>query len=174
MSDDRQVPPGDWYDLPSGGTNGRFRYGVWHEGPDPLAEPFDTRRAMDEIGDRVLAGQSPSQALRDLLRRGSDNVRGLDALRREARRRREELRERGRLDGTLEEVRRLLDTAVGQERAALFPDPSDDARFREAQLDALPQDTARAVRQLSDYDWQSPQARQTFEQLRDLLRREVL
>ncbi|MGN6090194.1 MAG: vWA domain-containing protein [Actinomycetales bacterium] len=174
MSDDRQVPPGDWYDLPSGGTNGRFRYGVWHEGPDPLAEPFDTRRAMDEIGDRVLAGQSPSQALRDLLRRGSDNLRGLDALRREARRRREELRERGRLDGTLEEVRRLLDTAVGQERAALFPDPSDDARFREAQLDALPQDTARAVRQLSDYDWQSPQARQTFEQLRDLLRREVL
>jgi uncharacterized protein with von Willebrand factor type A (vWA) domain len=51
---------------------------------------------------------------------------------------RKQVRERGRLDGTLEEVRALLDKAVGEERAALFPDPSDDARFRETQLDALP------------------------------------
>ena len=67
---------------------------------------------------------------------------------RKIREQRRELRDRGRLDGTLDEVRRLLDTAIGQERAALFPDPSDDARFREATLDALPHDTARAVREL--------------------------
>ncbi|HEU4676968.1 MAG TPA: VWA domain-containing protein, partial [Motilibacteraceae bacterium] len=85
-----------------------------------------------------------------------------------------EARERGRLDGTLEQVRSLLDKAIGQERAELFPNPSDDARFREAQLDALPNDTARAVRELSNYDWTSEQARQTFDQLQDLLRREVL
>jgi uncharacterized protein with von Willebrand factor type A (vWA) domain len=46
--------------------------------------------------------------------------------------------------------------------------------MREARLDALPPDTARAVRELAEYDWRSPQARQTFEQLQDLLRREVL
>ena len=51
---------------------------------------------------------------------------------RRLREQRQRLRESGRLDGTLEEVRRLIDTAVGQERSALFPDPSDDARFREA------------------------------------------
>ena len=94
-----------------------------------------------------MAGTSPAQALRDLLRRGTTGLRGLDDLRRQARRQARELRERGRLDGTLEEVRALLDKAVGEERAALFPDPSDDARLREARLDSLPSDVrARRAR----------------------------
>ena len=41
-----------------------------------------------------------------------------------------------------------LDEALEHERSALFPDPSDDARFREASLDMLPDDTSRAARQL--------------------------
>lgn len=152
-----------------------YRYGSWHDGPDPLAPPYDVRRALDRLGDDVLAGSTPREALRRLLRRGPDDgPRGLDEMMRRLREQRRQLRERGRLDGTLEEVRRLLDTAVGQERAALFPDPSDDARFREASLDALPSDPARAVRQLESYDWRSPEAAQTFQQLKDLLRREVL
>ena len=56
----------------------------------------------------------------------------------------------------------------------MFPDPSDDARLREAELDALPRDTAGAIRELSSYEWRSQAAAQTFEQLKDLLRREVL
>lgn len=153
---------------------GGFRYGAWHEGPDPLAPPYDVRRALDRLGDDVLAGQSPREALRNVLRQGSDRLRGLDEMMRRVRQQRREMRDRGRLDGTLEEVRRLMDTAVGQERAALFPDPSDDARFRETSLDALPSDPARAVRALDDYDWRSPDAARTFEQIKDLLRREVL
>ncbi len=152
----------------------RFRYGPLHDGPDPLAAPYDVGAALDRMGDDVLDGRTPADALRSLLREGMDGRRGLDALRREVRRRRQQAQRRGRMDGTLEEARRLLDTAVGQERAALFPDPSDDARFRESQLDMLPGDTARAVRSLSEYDWRSPQARATFEELKDLLRKEVL
>ena len=152
-----------------------YRYGSWHEGPDPLAPPYDVRRALDRIGDDVLAGATPRDALRRLLRRGTgDGPRGLDEMLRKIREQRRELRDQGRLGGTLDEVRRLVDTAVGQERAALFPDPSDDARFREATLDALPNDTARAVRELDSYEWKSPEAAQTFEQVKDLLRREVL
>ena len=105
----------------------------------------------------------------NLLRRGTDELRGLDALRRQARRRASELRESGRLDGTLEEIRALVDKAIGEERAELFADPDDSARMREQQLDAVPSDTARAVRELSDYDWRSAAARQTFEQLKDCL-----
>ena len=100
--------------------------------------------------------------------------RGLDDLLRRVRERQREIRGRGRLDGILEQARALLDTAIGQERAELFPDPSDEARMREADLDALPDDTAQAIRQLADYDWRSPAARATFERLRDLLRNEVL
>jgi uncharacterized protein with von Willebrand factor type A (vWA) domain len=157
---------------------GGYRYGAWHDGPDPLAAPYDVRRALDAMGDSVLSGASPREALRDLMRRGADEerarLRGLDDLLRRVREQRREARRRGRLDGTLEQVRALLDKAIGQERAALFPDPSDDARFREAQLDALPGDTARAVRELSDYDWRSDEARATYDEIRDLLRREVL
>jgi uncharacterized protein with von Willebrand factor type A (vWA) domain len=151
-----------------------YRYGEYDGGPDPLAPPYDVRGALDEMGDQILGGGTPAEALRDLLRRGWQDRRGLDDLLRRVRQRSRELRDRGRLDGMLEQARALLDTAIGQERAELFPDPSDDARLREADLDALPPDTSQAIRQLADYDWRSQAARQTFERLRDLLRREVL
>jgi uncharacterized protein with von Willebrand factor type A (vWA) domain len=154
-----------------------YRYGEYHDGPDPLAPPYDVRAALDEMGDAILSGSTPQDSLRDLLRRGlpgAPDRRGLDELLREVRKRRRELRERGNLSGTLERARALLDKAIGQERAELFPDPSDEARLREAELDAVPSDTASAVRQLGSYEWRSAAARQTFEELRDLLRREVL
>ncbi|SBW19287.1 vWA domain-containing protein [Protofrankia symbiont of Coriaria ruscifolia] len=151
-----------------------FRYGPWDGGPDPLAYPFDVAGALDEMSEHILDGRTPREALDALLRRGTNQRRGLEDLRRQVERRRREARARGRLDGTLEQVRELLDTAVGQERAQLFPDPSDDARLREAELDALPADPARAVNALSTYEWRSSQARETFEKISDLLRREVL
>jgi uncharacterized protein with von Willebrand factor type A (vWA) domain len=151
-----------------------YRYGPYTGGPDPLAPPYDARRALDEMGDSVLGGADPSTALRDLLRRGLQGHRGLDDMLRRVRERREEIRRRGHLDGILEKARALLDTAIGQERTELFPDPGDDARMREAELDALPADTAQAISRLADYQWRSAAARETFEQLKDLLRREVL
>lgn len=151
-----------------------YRYGPWHDGPDPLAPPYDVAGALDRLGDAVLDGQSPAEALRDLLRRGLWNRPGLDELRRQVRQRQRDARQRGRLDGTLEQVKELLDRALTQERTALFPDPLEDARFRESQLDALPRDPARAVRELTEYDWRSAEARATYEEIRELLRREVL
>jgi uncharacterized protein with von Willebrand factor type A (vWA) domain len=151
-----------------------YRYGQYRDGPDPLAPPYDARLALDELGDAVLGGSDPASALRDLIRRGMRGQRGLDDMLRRVRERQQEVRRRGRLDGILEQARALLDTAVGQERAELFPDPSDDARMREAELDSLPADTAQAIRRLADYDWRSAAARETFEQLKDLLRRQVL
>jgi uncharacterized protein with von Willebrand factor type A (vWA) domain len=78
------------------------------------------------------------------------------------------------LDGTLQQVRELLDQALEDERRALFPIPDDSARMAEAELDALPTDTARAVRQLAEYQWTSADARQKYEQIQELLRSEVL
>jgi uncharacterized protein with von Willebrand factor type A (vWA) domain len=151
-----------------------YRYGPYHDGPDPLEPPYDVRGAVDALGESVLDGSDPASALRDLLRQGMSGHRGLDDLLRRVRDRQRELRDRGRLDGILEQARALLDTAIGQERAELFPDPDDGARLREAELDALPNDTAQAIRRLDDYEWRSPAARETFEKLKDLLRREVL
>ena len=36
-----------------------YRYGPYAGGPDPLAPPYDARRALDEMGDSVLAGADP-------------------------------------------------------------------------------------------------------------------
>jgi uncharacterized protein with von Willebrand factor type A (vWA) domain len=151
-----------------------YRYGPYTGGPDPLEPPYDVRGAVDALGESVLDGTDPSSALRDLLRRGMSGHRGMDDLLRRVRERQREIRSRGRLDGILDQVRSLLDTAIGQERAELFPDPGDEARLREAELDSLPSDTSQAIRQLADYEWQSAAARETFEQLKSLLRSEVL
>ena len=152
----------------------RYRYGAFHGGPDPLAEPVDAGAAVDALADRILDGSSVRDALRDMLRRGMEGARGLDDLRRRLQQRRRELQKSGRLDGLLEKVREKLDEALERERSALFPDPSDDARFREASLDMLPDDTSRAVRELADYDWRSPEARAAFDEIKDMLRRDVL
>ncbi|WP_138731732.1 VWA domain-containing protein [Modestobacter excelsi] len=151
-----------------------YRYGRWRGGPDPLAPPYDVAAAVDEIGDQVLGGSGVREAMRDLLRRGIDGRRGLDQLRRSVRDRLRQARQAGRMDGTLEQVRELLEQALEAERAALFPDPDDSARLAEAELDQLPEDTAGAVRALKDHQWRSPEAAQAFQQIQDLLRQEVL
>ncbi len=151
-----------------------YRYHAYEDGPDPLAPPYDAGRAVDELGERVLDGSGVRDALRDLLERGTDGLRGLQDLMRQVQQRRRSLERSGRMDGMLERARELLDRAVEAERQALFPDPSDDARFREAQLDALPNQTAPAVRELSSYDWRSPEAREAYDELRDMLQREVV
>ena len=151
-----------------------YRYGSWSGGRDPLEPPYDVAAALDHIGEQVLDGASPRQALRDLLRRGADGLRGLDDLRRQVAKRQRQARQQGRLDGTLQEVRALLEQALEAERRELFPDPSDAARMRELELDTLPDDTARAVQALKPYEWRSDEARQAYEAIDDLLRREVL
>ncbi|MDP1876715.1 MAG: hypothetical protein Q8M17_04045 [Actinomycetota bacterium] len=151
-----------------------FRYGTFHGGPDPLAALPDAGAGVDDLAERILGGQSVSEALRELLREGLDARRGLQDLARESRRRRRELERSGRLDGLLDDLRDLLETALDAERATLFPDPSDDARFREAVLDNVPDDVGRAVQELSTYDWRSDDARATFDALKDRLQRDVV
>ncbi|MFD4467284.1 VWA domain-containing protein [Rhodococcus sp. NPDC058505] len=150
------------------------RYGRYHGGPDPLAPPLDLREALDAIGADVLAGSSPRRALRELLRRGTSTMDGLDQLAAQANRRRRELLDAHNLGGTLDEVRELLDRAVLAERKELARSLDDDARFAELQLADLPPSTAQAVRDLSGYRWRDPQARADYEQIRDLLGRELL
>ncbi|MCG8918388.1 VWA domain-containing protein [Actinokineospora sp. PR83] len=156
------------------GSSDRWNYGPWHDGPDPLAPPVDLRDALDQLGRDVMNGSSPRSALEELLRRGTEGTRGLDDLTRRLWEQRSRIQRRHNLDGTLTEVRELLDRALSAEKRALFPDPSDDARFREAQLDALPAGTAAAVNELANYDWQSDEARAAYEQIRDKLGQDLM
>ena len=151
------------------------RYGRYAGGPDPLAPPLDLAEALAAVSQDVMSGYSPRQALREFLRRGSSTASGLDELASRVQRRRRDLLAEHKLDGTLSEVKRLLDGGVLDERKQLARDldlDDLDREFRELRLANLPASTAAAVRELSAYDWRSPSARAAYEQIRDLLGRE--
>jgi uncharacterized protein with von Willebrand factor type A (vWA) domain len=134
----------------------------------------DLREALEQIGQDVMEGSSPRRALSELMRRGTRNMRGADRLAAEANRRRRELLQRNNLDGTLQEIKKLLDEAVLAERKELARALDDDARFNEMRIESLPPSPAKAVQELSDYDWRSQEAREKYEQIKDLLGREML
>lgn len=150
------------------------RYSAYTGGPDPLAPPVDLRDALERIGEDVMAGTSPRRALAELLRRGTKETRGADRLAAEVNRRRRELLNRNNLDGTLQEIKRLLDDAILAERKELARALDDDARFAEFQIESLSPSPAKAVQELSDYNWRNTEARQKYDQIKDLLGREML
>lgn len=155
-------------------TRSKFhRYG----GGDPLAPPVDIAEALDAIGESVMAGSSPERAMNEFLRRGGRNQVGLDDLARRVAERRRDLLQRHNLGGTLNEVKQLLDHALLEERKQLVRDAEMDdleRAFAQMRLDSLPASTAAAVSELSDYRWQSGQARADYEKIKDLLGREML
>ncbi|MDQ2782965.1 MAG: hypothetical protein M3Y26_10600 [Actinomycetota bacterium] len=163
----------------SGGSSGkhragRYRYGSWDGGADPLAPPFDVRAAVDEIGRDVMEGSNLRDAIDRLMRRGLGDRAGLDELRREIARRKREVQRRGNLGGMLDQVREELDRGLAAEREFLAGRDGDEARLAEMALDALPEDTAGAVRELSDYRWASAEGQQHWQNVLDMLRKEVL
>jgi len=153
------------------------RYGRYTGGPDPLAPPVDLAEALDAIGEDVMAGYSPEHAMREFLRRGGQDQRGLEDLARQIANKRNDLLKRHNLDGTMREVRELLDRAVLEERKQLARDVDmDDTErtFKEMQINNLPSSAAAAVAELSSYEWSSQQARADYEKIKDLLGRELL
>lgn len=153
------------------------RYGRYDGGPDPLAPPVDVKEALDAIGDDVMAGYSPERAMREFLRRGGRDQAGLDDLARRVQEKRRELASKHNLDGTLQEIKELLDKAVLAERGQLARDvdmDDGDRALAEMQLDNLPASPAAAVSELNGYEWRSSEARADFEKIKDLLGREML
>ena len=165
-------------ELHSGASAGkaarRFRR---YDGGDPLAAPVDLKKALDAIGDGVMAGTSPERAMNEYLRRGTRDQLGLDDLARRVSEKRRELLQRHNLDGTLQEVKKLLDRAVLEERKQLARDATlDDLErsFAELRLQNLPASTSAAVSELKDYPWQSQQARADYQRIQQLLGQELL
>ncbi|WP_193103219.1 VWA domain-containing protein [Brachybacterium sp. FME24] len=155
----------------------RTRYGRFTGGPDPLAPPVDLAEALDAVSEGVMDGYSPESALREFLRRGGRDREGLDELAGRVQQRRRNLLDRHRLDGTLQEVRRLLDQAVLAERGQLARDTTmdpTDRTLREMTIENLPGSTSAAVTELAGYDWASSEGRETYRKIQELLGSEML
>jgi len=153
---------------------GRFRYRSWHDGPDPLAPPFDVRAVVDDIGQQLMTGRSLRDALEALRRKGSEGRQGIDELQRRIAERRRELSRRGDLTGALSSARSALDQALAAERETLAAAQDDQARLAEMTLDALPDTTAAAIRELENYQWRNPEAAEQFRAISQSLREQLL
>ena len=153
-----------------------YRYARWDGTQTPIGDDVSVESLIDELSEDILGGLDPSQAIRQLMRRGMQGrFGGLDSLMQRLRKARQRERERGQLDGMLEQVREELEEILELERNALSERVDDpEARMREGYLDDMPADPASQISGLKNYDFASPDARQKFQELLERLRQEVL
>ena len=153
----------------------RFRYSRWDGTQDPFGPEVDTSEVLEELSDEILMGGSPDGALQRLLRRGMrGRFSGLDALRDRLQQRREQEQDMLNLAGPLEDIRERLEEIVERERIELSFRDDDDARMREAFLDALPPDAPGQMRDLQDYRFADTQAQRLFDELQEHVREQVM
>jgi uncharacterized protein with von Willebrand factor type A (vWA) domain len=151
------------------------RYSRWDDTQDPFGPELSAGELLEELSDDALSGLGIEGALSRLLRRGMrGSFDGLDALRARLRERR--AREQANLDlaGPLEELRERLDDIVDRERSTLSFRAEDDARMREAFLDAMPPDVPGRIGELSDYRFVDPEAQADFDELLEHIREQVM
>jgi uncharacterized protein with von Willebrand factor type A (vWA) domain len=151
------------------------RYSRWDDTQDPFGPELSAGELLEELSDDALSGLGIEGALSRLMRRGMrGSFDGLDALRARLRERR--AREQANLDlaGPLEELRDRLDDIVDRERSTLSFRAEDDARMREAFLDALPPDVPGRIGELSDYRFADPEAQAAFDGLLEHVREQVM
>jgi uncharacterized protein with von Willebrand factor type A (vWA) domain len=151
------------------------RYSRWDDTQDPFGPELSAGELLEELSDDALSGLGIEGALSRLLRRGMrGSFDGLDALRSRLRERR--AREQANLDlaGPLEELRERLDDIVDRERSTLSFRVEDDARMREAFLDALPPDVPGRIGELSNYRFADAEAQAAFDELLEHIREQVM
>ena len=155
---------------------------------------LDAEGILDELTDDLLYHGDLNAALRRLMREGmrdadGDRIEGLRDMLERIRPRKKEIEESGDLGGVYSEIADALRDIVDEERHAVDnavreAEASGDERraetAREAamernfRLDMMPDDLAGMVRELQNYDFESAEARQRFEELMDQLRQQMM
>ena len=168
-----------------------FRYSRW-DGTQ-VGFDLDADSVLAEINDDLLYHGDLNAALRRMLNSGFDDrngerVQGMKELMEKLRQQRRERLENHDLGGVFDDIAEQLREVVDMERAALDDlqreaTESGDARRKEVtddavserrmQLDLLPPDLAGMVRELSEHDFTSSEAREKFEELTAQLREQL-
>jgi uncharacterized protein with von Willebrand factor type A (vWA) domain len=153
----------------------KVRYSRWDGSQDPLGPDLAASDLLEEMSDDILSGSGAEAAMQRLLRRGMQGrFTGLDALRARLRAQREREESALNLSGPLEAVREQLEQIVERERTRLSFEPDDDARAREAFLDALPPDAPGQIGELQDYRFRDAEAQRMFDEMMASLREQIL
>ena len=179
----------------------RFRYTRWDGTQEPFSPDAD--QVLGQLAESLFEHGDLMRALNELLRGGlrSRDGRQMPGLRDLARRvqaRRQERLDRYDLSSLMDDLRRRLDRVVEREWSAADhrlaeaeaglrepgADPAerpaellermrDRARATQAKLGTLPPSLGGAIRALADHDFVDPEARREFQELLDLLRRQM-
>ncbi|MGF1596257.1 MAG: VWA domain-containing protein [Acidimicrobiales bacterium] len=178
----------------------RYRYSRWDGSQKGF--DFDAFDVLSQLTDDLMYHGDPMAALRRLMQEGfedrnGERVQGLREMLERLRRERQERLENHDLGGVYDEVNNELLELVDQERQALEdrgaladmeladPGASDEAArnaelakettaSKQMQLDLLPDDLAGRVRGLQNYEFESNEAQQRFDDLLDKLRQQLM
>ena len=170
----------------------KLKYSRW-DGTQ-IGFDLDADEIMAQMNDDLLYHGDLNAALRKMLQEGfkdrnGDQVAGLREMLEKLRKRREETLENYDLGGVYDEIAQGLRDVVDQERDALQEmldqarqsgDPrrqetaESSAANKNMQLDFLPPDLAGMVKDLQNYEFQSPEAQQKFNELLDQLREQLM
>jgi uncharacterized protein with von Willebrand factor type A (vWA) domain len=170
----------------------RARYSRW-DGTQAGFE-LDADDILSEITDDLLYHGDLNAALRRMMQSGfrdqnGERLAGLRELMEKLRRRRKDELEKYDLGGVYDDIAQELREVIDQERSGIDQleqeaRQSGDQRRQEIteqvaeekrmQLDLLPPDLAGQVRELSEYEFTSSEARERFDELMDKLRQQLM
>ncbi len=178
----------------------RYRYSRWDGSQKGF--DFDAFDVLNELTDDLMYHGDPLAALRRLMQEGfedrnGERVQGLREMLERLRKERQERLQNHDLGGVYDEVNEALEELMEMERQALEdrraladmelgdPDASDEAQRnaelaqqttteKQMQLDLMPPDLAGKVRGLQNYEFESNEAQQKFNELLDQLRQQLM
>jgi uncharacterized protein with von Willebrand factor type A (vWA) domain len=155
-----------------------YRYSRW-DGTQKI--DLDADELLSAMADDLLADGDPWRALRRLMQQGArmpegQRMPGLKDLLDRLRRQKQQRLDRYDLGSSMEEIKKKLEEIVQTERQGIkerTPEGPQRAQ-REQKLDAIPPDPAGRLRDLQQYEFVSPEAKQKFEELLASLRQQMM
>jgi uncharacterized protein with von Willebrand factor type A (vWA) domain len=170
----------------------RFTYSRWDGTQTGFS--MDADDLLAEMTDDLMYHGDVNAALRRLMREGmtdkdGNRIEGLREMMDKIRQKRKEIEESGDLGGVYAEIAEALKDIIDEERHAVenavrdaeasgderrAQTAQDAAMERNFRLDMMPDDLAGMVRELQNYDFESQEARQRFEEMLDKLRQQMM
>ena len=178
-----------------------YRYSRWDGSQHPF--DFDEDDILDALSEDIMNHGDVNRAMRNLLRSGmsgdqGQRITGMRELRERLRQMQQQKLQQYNLESAMDDIKERLQDVLDTERGGIdrrlseareelenagdFRDalqPAMDVLERRAQqnletLDQLPDSPAGQMRELSEYDFIDPEARQKFEELMDMLRQQMM
>ncbi|MEX0762138.1 MAG: VWA domain-containing protein [Dehalococcoidia bacterium] len=179
-----------------------YRYSRWDGTQNPFAPGGE--ELLDEISERLFEHGDLERALRDLFRRGmhgpeDQKMPGLQDLMQRLREQRSQRTQQYDLDSVMDDLRERMDSVIDHERGGAERSVSEAQERLEQvapeereqlssmmdlvrkraddtvnKLDSLPDSVGGSVRELTDHDFIDDTARDEFNELLDMLRRQMV